>query len=56
MVEKFERLIKLAANSEADKKAVEGFSERQKSRNAAYAEKAKSQSPDDAFYAKSYNL
>jgi len=56
MVEKFEKLAKLSKSEQADKKTINGFSARQKTRESAYSERAKSQSPDDAFYARSYNL
>lgn len=52
----FEKLVKMAANAEAKKKAFQGFDDRQKARDAKFDEKAKKLAPKENFYSRSYNL
>lgn len=52
----FDKLLKMAANSEAKKKAIAGFEARQKLRESTFDEKAKKLSPKENFYSRSYNL
>ncbi|ESP91887.1 hypothetical protein N483_10870 [Pseudoalteromonas luteoviolacea NCIMB 1944] len=52
----FEKLAKLAECAEADRKVAQGFSSRQNERDKAYSEKARSQTPTDKFFSRSYNL
>jgi hypothetical protein len=52
----FEKLVSLVKSTDLDKKASDGFKTRLKKRETIYTARAKSQSPTDKFFSRSYNL
>jgi hypothetical protein len=56
MNDKFEKLASIKKRDDVEKNVALKFKERQARREKAYQARAKSQSPSELFYARSYNL
>tara|TARA_Y100000994_G_scaffold249543_1_gene261921 strand:- start:13259 stop:13429 length:171 start_codon:yes stop_codon:yes gene_type:complete len=56
MKQKFEKLAKMNKRKEVDRQVAESFVVRQANREADYQKRAKQHSPNEQFYARSYNL
>lgn len=52
----FSAFLAAAADPELKAKAIEGFSERQKKREAEFAKQAASRAPGPNFYNRSYDI
>jgi|AntRauMinimDraft_4_1070384.scaffolds.fasta_scaffold00576_12 hypothetical protein len=56
MKPKFEKLANLQKRTEVERKVMDGLSSRQAKREMEYEARAKRHSPNEQFYARSYNL